>query len=144
MCHILDGLAGCALEATGFSWKKYDYRPQSLTRCRVHVAYRPQYQDEPTPPSEVVGEEPSEVNLTQIEDQLEDDEPDSEDEAPVFLDLSTLRNKDSEVMWCGMWQVVTLPVPACRVTWGMGWEVLWRPLWTLRSGGWRWSGFCRL
>lgn len=56
------------------------------------------YQDEPGPASEVIQEEASEVNLTQIEDQMEDIHVDSEDEAPVFLDLSAFKSgKDAEV-----------------------------------------------
>lgn len=56
------------------------------------------YQDEPGPASEVIQEETSEVNLTQIEDQMDDMQGDSEDEAPVFLDLSGFRSgKDPEV-----------------------------------------------
>lgn len=40
----------------------------------------------------------SEVNLTQLEDRMEDVQADSEDEAPVFLDLSGFRaGKDPEV-----------------------------------------------
>lgn len=56
------------------------------------------YQDEPGLTSEVIQEERSEVNLTQIEDQMEDVQADSEDEAPVFLDLSGFRaGRDPEV-----------------------------------------------
>jgi hypothetical protein len=59
---------------------------------------RPAYQDDPAPASEVIQEETSEVNLNQIEDLVEDAQPDSEDEAPVFLDLTGYRSgKDAEV-----------------------------------------------
>lgn len=79
VCHLMDGLAVGALQATEFTWK------------------RPLYQDEPSLTSEVIQEEVSEVNLTQIEDQMEDAEVDSEDEAPVFLDLSGFKSsKDAE------------------------------------------------
>lgn len=61
------------------------------------------YQDEPDQASEVIEEEASEVNLSQIDDQLEDAQPDSEDEAPVFLDLTGLKTgKDTEVCTCCM------------------------------------------
>lgn len=64
---------------------------------------RPVYQDEPEPASEVIQEETSEVNLTQVEDQMADvDDAESGDEAPVFLDLSGFKTRDSEVRW-GAW-----------------------------------------
>lgn len=68
---------------------------------------RPVYQEEPSQTSEVIQEEKSEVNLTQIEDQMEEAQEDSEDEAPVFLDLTGFKSgKDSEVgfvfaVWSG-------------------------------------------
>ena len=66
-----------------------------LTRLLLN---RPVYQDEPNQTSEVIQEEKSEVNLTQIEDQMEEIHADSEDEAPVFLDLTGFKSgKDSEV-----------------------------------------------
>ena len=52
--------------------------------------YRPEYREEPSQPSQVIQEEMSEVSLTQVEDQV-DDYTDSEEEAPVFLDLTGLR-----------------------------------------------------
>ena len=57
------------------------------------------YQEEAEPASEVIQEETSEVNLTQVEEEMGDmDGADSEDEAPVFLDLSGFKsNKDAEV-----------------------------------------------
>lgn len=71
------------------------------TRHHVHYmlhVHRPLYQDEPTPTSEVVEEEMSEVSLSHVEDQLEDSQPDSEDEAAVFLDIASLGTaKDVEV-----------------------------------------------
>lgn len=51
------------------------------------------------PASEVIQEEMSEVNLMQIEDEMQDVQDDSEDEAPVFLDLTAYKSgrKDAEV-----------------------------------------------
>lgn len=68
------------------------------------------YQDEPGLASEVIQEERSEVNLNRIEDEMEEVQADSEDEAPVFLDLSGFRaGKDTEVC-------VTKPCKLCNVT----------------------------
>lgn len=59
---------------------------------------RPKYREEPAPVSEVIAEETSEVDLAQLQDHLEEDLPDSEDEAPVFLDLTALKtDKQAEV-----------------------------------------------
>lgn len=70
------------------------------THTHTHTYIRPEYQEEPSPASEVIQEERSEVNLSQVEDQMEDTAPDSEDEAPVFLDLSGLKTgKDLEVRY---------------------------------------------
>lgn len=51
---------------------------------------RPAYKEEPNQPSEVIQEEMSEVSLSQVDDQV-DECSDSEEEAPVFLDLTGLR-----------------------------------------------------
>ena len=56
----------------------------------------------------------SEVNLTQIEDEMQNVEVDSEDEAPVFLDLSGIKSgKDAEVSRAGvLGGGVLMPLPA--------------------------------
>ncbi len=51
--------------------------------------FRPEYREDPSQTSEVIQEEMSEVSL-QADDHVED-HSDSEDEAPVFLDLTGLR-----------------------------------------------------
>lgn len=104
-----------ALQATGFTWKRhvhYLYIHLLLTRL---LLIRPVYQDEPSQTSEVIQEEKSEVNLTQIEDQMEEAQADSEDEAPVFLDLTGFNSgKDSEV-W-----------PVCHMEWELSVCVCWQ------------------
>lgn len=73
---------------------------REMSCTHTHCYIRPEYQEEPSPASEVIQEERSEVNLSHVEDQMEDTAPDSEDEAPVFLDLSGLKTgKDLEVWY---------------------------------------------
>lgn len=72
VCSVLNDLAEHALEATHFSWK------------------RPVYQDEGTQ-DEVIRDESSELSLSKLEEEVQEDANDSEDEGAVFLDLTGLK-----------------------------------------------------
>lgn len=114
---------------------------------------RPFYQEEPSQTNEVIQEERSEVNLSQIEDQLEDAQPDSEDEAPVFLDLSGFKTgKELDVrspMYVhivyeleGFRLISTCHALSFRERLAQAWTVLYYLQWTHRNGGLKWSEYC--
>ena len=69
----------------------------------LNISLRPVYQEEESPQSEQIQIEDTEIINVQMEDHTLDEGPDSEEENPVFLDLTNLKTgKELEVCTCNI------------------------------------------